>query len=172
MLHFWQVSEIAGVHSELWCSAKWPQARPADSSSIFSSTASERQDRPFPEMRRGLASLDTHKCDESLPPTPAVHAQRQTRDATLNGRIIQDARSGFNNFKPAEAIKRLRHAGRWTLLFSLSSLRPAVADLAAGRQNCGCSSVVEHLLAKEDVASSSLVTRSSLGLESSAKQDL
>jgi hypothetical protein len=26
-------------------------------------------------------------------------------------------------------------------------------------QNCGCSSVVEHLLAKEDVASSSLVTR-------------
>src|SRR6058998_2461676 len=27
-------------------------------------------------------------------------------------------------------------------------------------QNCGCSSVVEHLLAKEDVASSSLVTRS------------
>jgi hypothetical protein len=29
-------------------------------------------------------------------------------------------------------------------------------------QNCGCSSVVEHLLAKEDVASSSLVTRSSL----------
>jgi hypothetical protein len=26
--------------------------------------------------------------------------------------------------------------------------------------NCGCSSVVEHLLAKEDVASSSLVTRS------------
>ncbi len=32
-------------------------------------------------------------------------------------------------------------------------------------QNCGCSSVVEHLLAKEDVASSSLVTRSSLRLE-------
>ena len=28
-------------------------------------------------------------------------------------------------------------------------------------ENCGCSSVVEHLLAKEDVASSSLVTRSS-----------
>src|SRR5438045_3871597 len=27
-------------------------------------------------------------------------------------------------------------------------------------QKCGCSSVVEHLLAKEDVASSSLVTRS------------
>ena len=27
--------------------------------------------------------------------------------------------------------------------------------------SCGCSSVVEHLLAKEDVASSSLVTRSS-----------
>ena len=31
----------------------------------------------------------------------------------------------------------------------------------------GCSSVVEHLLAKEDVASSSLVTRSSLRLEQS-----
>lgn len=31
------------------------------------------------------------------------------------------------------------------------------------RSRCGCSSVVEHLLAKEDVASSSLVTRSSLG---------
>jgi hypothetical protein len=30
------------------------------------------------------------------------------------------------------------------------------------RRKCGCSSVVEHLLAKEDVASSSLVTRSSL----------
>ena len=30
---------------------------------------------------------------------------------------------------------------------------------------CGCSSVVEHLLAKEDVASSSLVTRSILRLE-------
>ena len=28
------------------------------------------------------------------------------------------------------------------------------------RYTCGCSSVVEHLLAKEDVASSSLVTRS------------
>ena len=28
------------------------------------------------------------------------------------------------------------------------------------RSKCGCSSVVEHLLAKEDVASSSLVTRS------------
>src|SRR5438477_12451370 len=33
----------------------------------------------------------------------------------------------------------------------------------------GCSSVVEHLLAKEDVASSSLVTRSSLRLVRSAK---
>ena len=28
-----------------------------------------------------------------------------------------NAQFGFNNFKPAEAIKRLRHAGRWTLLF-------------------------------------------------------
>jgi hypothetical protein len=39
-------------------------------------------------------------------------------------------------------------------------------------QNCGCSSVVEHLLAKEDVASSSLVTRSSLRLEHGAKRRL
>ena len=39
-------------------------------------------------------------------------------------------------------------------------------------QNCGCSSVVEHLLAKEDVASSSLVTRSSLRLKCSAKRRL
>ena len=36
----------------------------------------------------------------------------------------------------------------------------------------GCSSVVEHLLAKEDVASSSLVTRSSLRLERSGEQRL
>src|ERR1041385_5034481 len=39
-------------------------------------------------------------------------------------------------------------------------------------QKCGCSSVVEHLLAKEDVASSSLVTRSSLRLERSEKRRL
>src|SRR5437016_5473136 len=37
---------------------------------------------------------------------------------------------------------------------------------------CGCSSVVEHLLAKEDVASSSLVTRSSPRLERSTKRRL
>src|SRR5438105_4908877 len=37
---------------------------------------------------------------------------------------------------------------------------------------CGCSSVVEHLLAKEDVASSSLVTRSSLRLVRSANRRL
>lgn len=54
------------------------------------------------------------------------------------------------------------------------AIRPASGsnnDLAPGRPleiiplrqiGCGCSSVVEHLLAKEDVASSSLVTRSSL----------
>jgi hypothetical protein len=33
-----------------------------------------------------------------------------------------NARFGFNNFKPVEAIKRLRRAGRWTLLFPLCSL--------------------------------------------------
>ena len=36
-------------------------------------------------------------------------------------------------------------------------------DIIASRFGCGCSSVVEHLLAKEDVASSSLVTRSNPG---------
>jgi hypothetical protein len=38
------------------------------------------------------------------------------------------------------------------------------APLFLPPSKCGCSSVVEHLLAKEDVASSSLVTRSSLRL--------
>jgi hypothetical protein len=33
-------------------------------------------------------------------------------------------------------------------------------DIILPLSKCGCSSVVEHLLAKEDVASSSLVTRS------------
>ena len=33
-------------------------------------------------------------------------------------------------------------------------------DIIPTRVKCGCSSVVEHLLAKEDVASSNLVTRS------------
>ena len=37
-------------------------------------------------------------------------------------------------------------------------LQPSL-KAAAGRQNCGCSSVVERHLAKVDVASSSLVTR-------------
>ena len=36
-------------------------------------------------------------------------------------------------------------------------------DIIPSRLGCGCSSVVEHLLAKEDVASSSLVTRSKPG---------
>jgi hypothetical protein len=42
--------------------------------------------------------------------------------------------------------------------------RRAAPEIISSSQNCGCSSVVEHLLAKEDVASSSLVTRSSLRL--------
>ena len=45
-------------------------------------------------------------------------------------------------------------------------------DIIPSRLGCGCSSVVEHLLAKEDVASSSLVTRSSLRLERSGKRRL
>jgi len=61
-------------------------------------------------------------------------------------------------FTSSRTIKRLRHAARWTLFGS--------------PENCGCSSVVEHLLAKEDVASSSLVTRSSPRLERSGGQRL
>jgi hypothetical protein len=45
-------------------------------------------------------------------------------------------------------------------------------DIIDSPKNCGCSSVVEHLLAKEDVASSSLVTRSSLRLERGARRRL
>ncbi len=51
--------------------------------------------------------------------------------------------------------------------------RPEPLDIIALRQSrriCGCSSVVEHLLAKEDVASSSLVTRSSLRFERSESE--
>jgi hypothetical protein len=44
--------------------------------------------------------------------------------------------------------KKLRPAGGWTLFVSLS--------------NCGCSSVVERLVANEKVASSTLVTRSTM----------
>ncbi len=41
-------------------------------------------------------------------------------------------------------------------------------DIIAPRSRCGCSSVVEHLLAKEDVASSSLVTRSTFPFRSAS----
>ena len=57
---------------------------------------------------------------------------------------------------------RLRNEPAAPLFLSL----PAFAKAMAGRQRRGCSSVVEHLLAKEDVASSSLVTRSNLRLSS------
>ena len=57
-----------------------------------------------------------------------------------------------------EAIKRLRSAGGWTLLFAL--------------KNAGVAQLVEHHLAKVDVASSSLVTRSSPRLERGAKRRL
>jgi hypothetical protein len=61
---------------------------------------------------------------------------------------------------------KVAQASRRAIIFIRSSLR---FEATAGRQRCGCSSVVEHLLAKEDVASSSLVTRSSLRLERSGK---
>ena len=48
-------------------------------------------------------------------------------------------------FRPARAIKRLRLEGRSTLLFPLKI--------------AGVAQLVEHHLAKVDVASSSLVTR-------------
>jgi hypothetical protein len=56
------------------------------------------------------------------------------------------AHFGFNDFGPSGAIKRLRGAIGWTLL-SLS-------------KTAGVAQLVEHHLAKVDVASSSLVTRS------------
>jgi hypothetical protein len=57
----------------------------------------------------------------------------------------------------------LLHASSTPLLEQLKRLRSGVAaPLFLPAQRRGCSSVVEHLLAKEDVASSSLVTRSSL----------
>jgi hypothetical protein len=45
-------------------------------------------------------------------------------------------------------------------------------DIICLPQKCGCSSVVERLVANEKVASSTLVTRSSLRLERSAKRRL
>ena len=59
-----------------------------------------------------------------------------------------NAQFGFNDFGSSVAIKRLRGAVGWTLL-SLS-------------KTAGVAQLVEHHLAKVDVASSSLVTRSSL----------
>src|SRR5256885_12834047 len=44
-------------------------------------------------------------------------------------------------------------------------------DIISTRSRCGCSSVVEHLLAKEDVASSSLVTRSMSSLRLTPSRD-
>src|SRR5256885_1578350 len=44
-------------------------------------------------------------------------------------------------------------------------------DIISTRFRCGCSSVVEHLLAKEDVASSSLVTRSMSSFDISPTRD-
>ena len=58
---------------------------------------------------------------------------------------------------PGAQLKGCVAGSGWTLLFT--------------PQNCGCSSVVEHLLAKEDVASSSLVTRSRLRLQRSGKAE-
>ena len=60
----------------------------------------------------------------------------------------------------------MRRSDGWTLFLSLSSLRQGHGWQA----NCGCSSVVERLVANEKVASSTLVTRSSLHPERSAKR--
>jgi hypothetical protein len=67
----------------------------------------------------------------------------------------------IQEFIIVQAIKGLR-LGSGSPLFLPA---PAFAPPWRGygwQAKCGCSSVVEHLLAKEDVASSSLVTRSSL----------
>ena len=65
----------------------------------------------------------------------------------------------IQEFIIVQAIKGLR-LGSGSPLFLPA---PTFAQRGYGwKARCGCSSVVEHLLAKEDVASSSLVTRSSL----------
>jgi hypothetical protein len=64
----------------------------------------------------------------------------------------------IQEFIIVQAIKGLR-LGSGSPLFLPA---PAFAQRGYGWQaSCGCSSVVEHLLAKEDVASSSLVTPAS-----------
>src|SRR5262245_7258336 len=67
-------------------------------------------------------------------------------------------RFGFNDFEDLQAIKRLHGLVGWTLLSPLKT--------------AGVAQLVEHHLAKVDVASSSLVTRSSLRLERSANRRL
>src|SRR5882757_7202148 len=56
--------------------------------------------------------------------------------------------------------QQLKVAPRGRLDIICLPLQPSL-KVAAGRQNCGCSSVVERLVANEKVASSTLVTRSS-----------
>ena len=64
---------------------------------------------------------------------------------------------------PGDESKTTQNSGsRYNYGLRIEGVAPLFlpSSLPAGRKNCGCSSVVEHLLAKEDVASSSLVTRS------------
>ncbi|SRR6266480_4781589 len=55
--------------------------------------------------------------------------------------------------------RQLKVAPRGRLDIISLPLQPSL-EAPAGRQNCGCSSVVERLVANEKVASSTLVTRS------------
>src|ERR1700739_752525 len=75
--------------------------------------------------------------------------------------LYQGADARFT--RRAAHLKALARCDNPNIILSLQpSVRAGLAERYGWRATCGCSSVVEHLLAKEDVASSSLVTRSSL----------
>ncbi len=80
-------------------------------------------------------------------------------------------RSVESGHGPILARRERRHARNRRWQFGLA--RQGTMEIIGLRRipaGCGCSSVVEHLLAKEDVASSSLVTRSSLRFERSESE--
>src|SRR5437763_12852465 len=68
---------------------------------------------------------------------------------------------GTRRFGPLFVRGNLPRTAGWQRALPDKNLAPSEPlAIIPTRAKCGCSSVVEHLLAKEDVASSSLVTRS------------
>lgn len=91
----------------------------------------------------------------------------QARPLTNEGRVFNPASPALHHRRLTKRphcahqcgpTKDLAPAGRKAIIATRSENTGPGADPERFR---GCSSVVEHLLAKEDVASSSLVTRSS-----------